>query len=258
MASWIKTLLVAILIGWSLGGVNCSVAQSDDKKLLFVSDPWPPYITGEMGRPAKGGVSVNFARELLQRLGFEMRTMLYPWKHCLNMIKSNTADLIFPLVQNDERNKFMTFTQTVFVSHDRIWYLKKKLEPLQWDRLSDLYKYRLGKIKGYSHGAEMDKAIEENKFAEIIYGENHVTNLTRLIDDEVDLVVADEQVVQMIIRKNPDWRNLFGFTRRAINKSQYKIGFAKGSPITKNMDKVNKEIKQMRSDGSLRRIFSNY
>ncbi|MCX4025462.1 transporter substrate-binding domain-containing protein [Endozoicomonas sp. SM1973] len=251
-------VLVAILVGWCLSCMSGVSAQEERKKLLFVSDPWPPYITGDLGRPAKGGVAVDFARELLQRLGFEMRSMLYPWKHSINMIKTNAADLIFPLIQNPERDEFMTFSQTVFVSHDRIWFLKSKLEPLKWSRLSDLYGYRLGKIKGYSHGDELDQAVEENKFAAIVYGENHLINLTRLIDDEVDLVIADEQVIQMIIRRNSDWRNLFGFTRKAINKSQYKIGFAKDSPVTKHMDKLNQEIKRMRSDGSLRRIFSNY
>ncbi|WP_163835015.1 substrate-binding periplasmic protein [Spartinivicinus ruber] len=249
---------MTILLGWWLSCISSANAQAEKEKLLFVSDPWPPYITGDLGRPAKGGVAVDFAQELLQRLGYEMRSMLYPWKHSLNMIKTNTADLIFPLIQNSEREQFMVFSQTVFVSHDRIWFVKKKLEPLKWRRLSDLYQYRLGKIKGYSHGPEMDKAVEENKFTEIIYGENHLINLTRLLDDEVDLVIADEQVIQMIIKHNPDWRDLFGFTRRAINKSQYKMGFAKGSPVTSRMDEVNQEIKRMRSDGSLRRIFSNY
>lgn len=251
-------ILISVLFSALLSPQAVAAEKKEMPRVLYVSDPWPPYILGEIGRPATGGVAVNFARELLKRLGFQMDTMLYPWEECLRMIHEHTADIVFPLIQTTERSGYMTFSQTVFISHDRVWYLRRRGEPVQWQLMSDLYPYRVATIRGYSHGVDMDKAIEENKFKEVFYGADHLENIDKLMNNEVDLMIADEQVMQDIIRRHPKWRDKFSFARKAISKSQYKIAFSKGSKLSSRIDDINLEIKRMRSDGSLRKIFSNY
>ncbi|MGI0115958.1 substrate-binding periplasmic protein [Zooshikella sp. RANM57] len=251
-------ILIVGLFPSLLSPPSVAAEKKEMPRVLYVSDPWPPYILGDIGRPATGGVAVNFARELLKRLGFQMDTMLYPWEECLRMIHEHTADIVFPLIQTPERSGYMTFSQTVFISHDRVWYLRQRGEPVQWQLMSDLYPYRLATIRGYSHGVDMDKAIEENKFKEVFYGADHLENIAKLMNNEVDLMISDEQVMQDIIRRHPKWRDKFSFARKAISKSQYKIAFSKGSKLSSRIDDINLEIKRMRSDGSLRKIFSNY
>ena len=64
---------VLALLNWS-----SAFANDDNRPLLIVVDPWPPYIIGNEGELATGGIFVEKAKEIFKQIGMPYEIRLFP------------------------------------------------------------------------------------------------------------------------------------------------------------------------------------
>ncbi len=80
--------------------------------------------------------------------------------------------------------------------------------------------------------------------------------LGKVYMERSDAAVVNELVGQWLIKNTPHWRNQFVISKREIGGFDYRIQFSK--KWKDFVVKVNKELAQMKRDGSLEAIKSKY
>ncbi|WP_020409047.1 substrate-binding periplasmic protein [Hahella ganghwensis] len=91
-----KWLCICLLSLATLAGAE------SPQRLLIVSDIWPPYVTGEKGKP---GFDVETATQVLESLGYEVTFKLVPWKRAMKMVEKGLADVLLDASPNEERDR---------------------------------------------------------------------------------------------------------------------------------------------------------
>ena len=95
-----RPLLICLLLG-----PLCALA---DPVLRIVSEPWPPYVSGQ---PELPGFDVEVSEAVLQQLGYEMELVLLPWRRALNEVTTGQADALLDAFDSPERRTELHFPE---------------------------------------------------------------------------------------------------------------------------------------------------
>lgn len=244
-----------LLISISLLSLLChSVSSREVRQLIFVSDPWPPFVLGKEGGKAQGGISIELCQEIFSRLGIPFSSQLHPWKRALVYLKTGEADFTFPLIQNEERSVDIAFTDTVMTDKSRVWFLgARKGGPIEWETITDLKPYRIGIVSGYSHGELFNQAIKDG----ILKTEpciSYEQGIRKLLHSRMDLLLGNESVIYSLIRSHPEWKGKLKYASKISSQHFYRIGISKKSPAMVLIPEINRLIGEMKTDGTIDRI----
>ncbi len=124
-----------------------SAFSADVTSVTMIEDPWPPYTLGDAGKEPTGGIAVAFTKEIFKRIGVKADLKLYPWKRCLNLIKTGDRDGLMLLTKNAEREGYMVFTDPIMEDRDLIWYLADR-PAVVWSDFKDLKGLKIGNSSG--------------------------------------------------------------------------------------------------------------
>ena len=226
-------------------------------QVVFTSDPWPPFTIGREGEAAQGGISIALCKEIASRLGLEFSSTLHPWLRAMAYLKTGEADLTFPIIRNEERSRFLVFTDIVMTDKGRVWYLGKgQGRTIEWERVEDLRAYRVGIVSGYSHGNLFEAAFE-NKILETEPCKSYEQAIAKLLCRRMDILLGNESVISNLLASSPSWKGKLIHTPKPYNENVYRIGISKQSAVSKRLPEINRIIRKMKSDGSLDRLLKN-
>lgn len=76
----------------------------------FVTEDYPPYVYSEGGQ-AKG-LDVEIINAIKKKANIDVKIEFYPWNRALSMVQDGTADAIFSLFKNSEREAFLHYPAT--------------------------------------------------------------------------------------------------------------------------------------------------
>lgn len=234
------TYLVALVLSTS------SSSLSAERTVTLTGDPWPPYMLGELGQEATGGVGRDLILAIFDRIdGVEVSFPLIPWKRALREVRAGTKDGIAILLKTAEREHYIDYTDELFASLNLVWYSRKRFaQGFEWDNLSDLKRYRLGITRDYSYGETIDRAIEDDRLAA-----TQVTTVNQLFamlaQNRVDLALAND-VVGCALAKQ--YSGIVA-AQKETGADVYHIGFSKLSParaLISSVDRIISELKEER------------
>lgn len=223
-------------------------------RVLFVSDPWPPYTLGEEAQAAEGGISIELCREIFSRLNIGFSSKLYPWNRVLLMLENGKGDLTFPLIKTAEREEFLLFTDVVMEDRDVVWYLAdRKTGPVEWETPDDLTSYSIGIVDGYEYGEQIEAALKKRKF-KVERARSYEQAIVKLIGERMDIFIGTESVILDLIKNNPEWKGKLAYTKKSSNTNIYRIGISKKSLLAGMVPEINEVIETMKQDGTIDRI----
>jgi len=220
------------------------------ERISFTTTDFPPYVIVEDGNIS--GLEVEIVRELCRRLGMEPDIEVFPWKRALLYVKEGTADGVLMPAYTEERAEYMYFTSESPV-RERIAIMAKKGSGIKASSLDDIKGKAVGVVIGSSYGKAFDSFEGLKKDSST--GSEML--LKKLAGNRHPLVVCDEIVLKYLARKT-------GLceveTVLVLDENPQFIGFSK-APGKKGEDlteKFSSAIRQMKEDGTLKKIESKY
>ena len=246
-------VMMGIMLSSSLAGA----ASGDIKKILLSEEGnWPPY-TYELQGTATQGLSLDLMNELFRRLRVPFELKLYPMQRCINQMKNGSRDAMTLISKNSEREKILEFTLPIMKSVGFIYYDTNREKPIQWNHFSDLKPYQIGIVMGYNYGEAFKNAKAKEKLSvqEVVRIEQ---NFSKLLAGRIDLMLANQAEIIEFLRNNSKYHDRIKAAEKPYISYVYHMGFSKRSEARQIIPMINKEIKNMKSDGTMNQILGKY
>lgn len=218
----------------------------------LVGDPWPPYVEGEPGEYATGGVAVEIIRRVFDEIGdAEVRFPLIPWKRALLEVERGSTDGIPMLLKTPEREAYMQFSAPLVTGYNLVWSVVRDGAVYEWSRIEDLHGKTLGVVKGYSYGADIDGAIAAGRIAAL--EAPNVEQLFAMLEaGRIELVLANDAVGYALTRQQRAVE--IKPSQRPANAETFHIGLSKKSPAVGLLPQIDRAIDRLRRQGVIERI----
>lgn len=240
--------LIVLIAGLSCGGQ----LQATDQVVTLVGDPWPPYLLGELGGQATGGIGIELLQAIFERLeGVRLSTPMVPWNRALREVEQGSKDGIGILIKTAQREQYLAYTDEVFRSYNRIWYAADKFpSDFQWQQYADLEGYVIGIIRGHNYGEPLDSMISSGtlKTAAVSSARQLFAMLER---GRIELAIADRLVGQAYAEQYAQAGSRILAANTAATTEIYHIAFSRKSAARHLIPAVNRAIRELQEQGAI-------
>lgn len=158
------------------------------KPLTIVTNQWLPYVN-----PADQNLGT--AAELLHQVYSQEDTKIN-WQHlnydlAFELVVKGKQQAAFPYFKTEERAKQVLFSQPIFSATNHIYYNRQKQQQLD---LSNLAKFKFGRVAGYSYGQQIDDYLTNaESFA------SDQSALESLLNNEIDFLPMTQSVMNTLL-----------------------------------------------------------
>jgi polar amino acid transport system substrate-binding protein len=195
------------------------------------------------------GFSVDILTAIATKGGFEIKFVNTPWEGIFNSLQQGDRDLLISSITiTDERKQTMDFSDPYFDAYQLI-AVKASSKISKFD---DLKKIKVGVQTGTT-GDEVVTKLQGKNSANVKRFESTPLALKELEAGGVDAVVADNGVVVNYVNNN-DASKFKTVSDNAFAPEQYGIAVKKGN--AELLDKINKGLAAIKSDGSYDQIYT--
>jgi len=236
--------IVLILCSWSIGW---------SEPLHLLTEDYPPFnmrvnggSTGNADDPVTG-ISVDVVRELFKRAGTEYTIQIYVWNRSYNMALKKPGYGVFSTFRTPEREPLFNWVGPLVPNN---WTLMgKKSRNIKISTLDDARKYKIGGYKGDAIAAFLEK--EGFKIEYAIY--DHL-NARKLDGGKIDLWATGNLLGPYFSKKE----GLSGLEQVFMIKESFMSLALNKSVSAETVAKLDKILEEMKADGTVEQIFSNY
>jgi polar amino acid transport system substrate-binding protein len=232
---------IVVFLSLIISQVLAHAEQSKD--LRVTASPWSPYVSRDL---PGNGVAVRIATTVLQRAGYTSSFSLQQWPRDLEATRLGEYDVIASIWFTEERARDLVFSDSIF--ENRIKLMVRTDSDIKIAEPDALKGYRVGVVEDYAYaqGAYKDLPIE------IIKSTTLEENLQRLLQGDIDIAVADEQVALYTLNnKIPGGIRQIRIARDPLSTRQLKIAVSrKRIDSDKIISDFNAALQQMKEDGS--------
>lgn len=225
-------------------------------KVYFAEEiDWAPFTPNNEGI-AKEGLSYDLMKEIFSKLDIDFEIELFPQKRMLELIKNGDKDGATVISKNAKRQKFLDFTDSIFQKKGLLYFRSENEVLANWESYEDLKGLKIGVVAGHNYGDKFTKAISQ--YGLEIYSVTHIEqNFEKLLHGRIDLLLCIEATANHYLN-NPKYKDKIVAANKSYYEKGYYIGFSKESNARHLIPKVNKVIRAMKKDGSLKKIRSKY
>ena len=242
-----KKVLSLLLVGaMALGLAACgSKASAPTKLVMCTNAEFPPYEYKDGGDFK--GIDIECAKLIGQKLGVEVEIMDIAFDSLIPTVMSEKADFAMAgMTVTEDRLESVDFTHTYQTAVQAIVVLNNS----SIASLDDLE----GKKIGVQTGTTGDLYCTED------FGNDSMERYTKIIDGfqamktgKIDAIVIDDQVAKAIVDQDTA---SFKILDTPYAEEEYAIAVKKGN--TELLNKLNKVIDEIKSNGQLKAIIDKY
>ncbi|WP_079505666.1 basic amino acid ABC transporter substrate-binding protein [Mesobacillus jeotgali] len=197
------------------------------------------------------GFDVDFLKAAAKEAGYELKFDHVGWDPIFVEIGSNRADLAVSSISiNDERKQTYDFSLPYFLSTNKI-LVREDSDIKDADDLK-------GKVVAVQNGTTgqeaMDKLLGKNN-KDIKKFDNNNLAIMEMLSGGADAVVADNGVVEVYAKNNPDEKLKVIEDIGSFEAEYYGILFPKGTELKADFDKA---IKKIVENGTYEKIYQEW
>lgn len=242
---WLAMLSLALLAPFP--------ATASDTVIL-TADHWCPHTCD----PASGrsGYMIDIAREAFALAGLKTQYQIRPWTTGLNEIRAGLADGIVGTLAGEAPD--LPHNQRPLGRQANAFAVRTD-DPFNFIDMMSLAGRRIGTVRDYSYSTDIDAWLAQHPHQVIPQAGNRAaeTNLDRLLNRQVDVILDDEAVLRdAIIRTGRT-----GKVRTAgrLAGGDLHISFSLARPRGKSLaDALDMGIAALRQNGRLAAILAGY
>ncbi|KHD88926.1 MAG: hypothetical protein OM95_05465 [Bdellovibrio sp. ArHS] len=178
----------------------------------------PPYFSASM---KKGGALGYSLEKIFAQIGYKPVVHYVSWNRAKIMAEKGEIDCYAPTINNDLLPGFKFFQTASKVP----WVIiQRKKNPIEWQNLNDLYKYKVGRVLGYylrdeerkiyTHGVDVQNTTDNSK------------NLLMVATGRIDYAVIDPVVFSFLVQTDPTLiphKDKLEINKRPLSYSDYGI-----------------------------------
>lgn len=221
------------------------------KSVKLASTEWPPYSSESLN---SGGFTTAIVTAAFKASGYEVKVQFLPWARVLTTTEGGEVDGMFPSYYAAKRESYASFSEP-FASGPIVLF-KKKSKDVKFDSYDDLKPYSIGVVRGYVNGEEFDARDDLRKME----ANNDKTNFAKLVNDRLDLVVADKWAGADILQNSfPADKDDIDFLPKALDEKQLYVAFSKKVPdYEQKLEDFNKGLKMIKENGTYDEIMKGF
>ncbi len=230
--------------------VNSAMAE---RTVTMASDPWPPFVNGELGESAHSGIATTIHREIFSRIDdVEVDIPLIPWKRALREVEQGSYDGIPMLLKTPEREAYLAYSDPFMVGRNLLWSVADAQgQAFQWTSIDDLRGKRIGIVMDYSYGEQFDSLFRQGTLDSV--QARNADNLFKLLaNGRVDLAMASEAVGFLYAGQIKDARILPA--AKPTDTDIYHIGISRKSWAVELLPEINRVIAELSAEGFIDRV----
>lgn len=212
---------------------------------------WPPFMFAQ--KPPYRGVSVDVIKEVARRANLPFEIISLPWSRIVFMLKNGTLDCVSSIFKNEERQKFVSYTDAPYFNLTTVFYIAigpaKRVQV--YDDLLDL---TVGVVAETEYFDPFNKDLRIRK-----HQVNREEQLFKLLDQgRVDAIIGTYPQIEYDIQ-------LRGYGGK-FKQTKYKpgndvglyIGCSKASPAAAHIKIINEVLATLRSEGFVNDTVARY
>ncbi|MFM1811527.1 MAG: hypothetical protein RLZZ336_465 [Cyanobacteriota bacterium] len=261
-------VLVLLTSGPLLAAARAAAVPGDGMTLRGGWYPWEPYqyLKKDGERRELTGLDVQLLREAIEgEIGQELELSQVSWSQHQQDLQSGRRDVAGGAFKTANRERYAYISKPYRFEEIALYHRKhdpRSEGALQGngvlsERLLNSSS-RLGLVKGYYYGPQIEALIENPRMASrITWVNDHESNLVNLQRGDVDLVPVDRLVGATVV-----WQRKWGDQLAAFHEPLFRGSihalFSKASTDPELVARFDKAIAAMKADGRYSRIVRNY
>ena len=217
------------------------------QKLRLVADGWPPFTDSTL---VNGGLATDIVSTALARAGYASEFEQVPWARAMLGIGEGRYDVLVNAWYAEERTRIGQFSAEYLLN--RVCFLKRKDETIQFDSLEQLRAYPIAVVRGYAYTKEFD----DDQLMQKVPVHNFAMAVRMLAADRVKLTLEDEYVARYYLaRESPKVRNAVEFVPKPLGENSLHILVSLKNPEHEQIVAgFDREIAAMKADGSYEQL----
>ena len=242
MKKLLSLLVVSCMV---LGLVACGTSKQTGKLIMCTNAEFPPYEYKDGGEFV--GIDVEVSKLIAQKLGTEVEILDIAFDSLIPTVMSDKADFAMAgMTVTEDRKENVDFTHT-YQTAVQVVAVPVNSSIASVDDLS-------GKKIGVQQGTTGDIYCTGD------FGESAIERFPKIVDGfqamktgRIDACVVDDQVAKAIVAQDA---SSYKILDTAYAEEEYAIAVKKGN--TDLLNKLNKVIDEIKSNGELKAIVDKY
>ncbi|RED44672.1 substrate-binding periplasmic protein [Aestuariispira insulae] len=233
-----------------------SALAQDARVVRFTTTHYPPYLDEQS---SGGGFFTQIIREAYKTQGYQMEVKFFPWKRAVILAKDAQGfDGIFTFgTINEERERDYVISDPL---PSLEWGFFRRVDrPIAYQKMDDLFPYRIGIVRGYAYGGGFDE--QKEKFQSIVVANNDIALIRMLADDRADVILSDRYFAEYQLNRDlVDLRDQITFMEPAlVTQGQWLAVSKKTDDPEAKVAAFNAGLKILRDSGRMQDILKgNY
>lgn len=260
MKRWLKIFGVAalgLLLAGTLTACGKSSSSNDSVQLktkgtltVGLEGTYAPYSYREDGKLK--GFEVDLARDVAKKLGYKVKFVPTKWDSLIAGVSSKKFDVVFnDVTVTPERSKKFSFTDPYIYSREVLVTAKSNTDIKSIDDIKD---------KKIAAGVGTNNEDAAKKYGAKVVSSSEFTNSLDLVKQgRVDGTLNAREAYLSYLKDNPSAANDFNYQVVPTNKVKAaKIGGLVNKNNTALTKKINKALKELKDDGTLKKLSEKY
>lgn len=238
---------------YRLTGLFILISQSlyaDISHIKITANEWPPYTSAHI---TEGGLVIELIRAAFAEEDIPTSFQIVPWARAMASVEATQADVIAAWY-SDTRNKKFMYSKSFFVN--RMVFVKRVDESVQWQTLDDLRDYSFVLMRGAVNEAEFDAADWLKKS----WVTEEETAVTMVVKGRADMTVRDQGMVEYLMQTKPEtFAGKIDFVEKELSNSPLYLIVSRQHPEKELiLQHFNSGINKIRQNGIYQSLLAKY
>lgn len=219
--------------------------------IVLSSQEYPPYLGQKI---AGNGLLSRVVTEAFRLEQVQVRYVFYPNNRTLQSARTGAVDGSLGWALTAERQRDLLFSEPVMSLH--MVFFQRAGQPIRWNRLSDLSRYRIGVTTGNTYSEEFSR-LQAWHVLQTEPVADDVSNFRKLLANHIDLFPIDAEVGAMVMAQHlsPAQRAQLQAQGRAFWTAEMRVVIWRGHPQGAELiRRFNRGMDSLRRSGTLARL----
>lgn len=222
-----------------------------DKVITAVYTEWFPYTYIKDGNPK--GFEIDIFKAVMEKIGYKVNFIAYPWKRCLLSLNSGEADALVSMLKTPEREDSFYFPGENISVSKTVFFASSDSDFVYGGTLESLKGKTVGVVDGFSYGDDFDKADYFSREMAV----NTEILIMKLIHKRSDLAAENMTVVKATAR-NMGFDGKIKFFEPPIHSRKLYAVFSKKNARQDLCLEFSKALSEFKKSDSYLKILEEY